>query len=268
LRQANARLYPLVVKYRKYKQIYNHHGVSARNHKKHRRFAPPFALETSLPSNAGAVVYWDRTNGRGLVAMSQPVAIIIPAHNDARTLARTLEDLRQQDFQDFSVTVAENALTDDTIKIVKAFCSMDARFQLDIGTEFLPPLEHCARAVRIGAAKGQSFVLRACDDTAKPDYLKKLVVAVTADPSMLIAAGHTRMVRPDRRGRFTRPAANAFGFLDQYGSGRLPRNLTFPAEWIYGLFRAEAAERLLKTLDRIGNTVVFRVLRCFRLRGS
>lgn len=180
------------------------------------------------------------------------VAVVIPVHNGGKTLAATLGDLLAQTYTDFTVTIVENASTDDTVAIAERFCSQDARVSIDYGYELIPGLDNFTRAMRIGASRGTYFMLRACDDTAAPDYLEKLVHALDTQPNCKLAGGNTKLVGGPKGEYFKRPHQQVLGFLDRYVAGRVPRNLTFPAEWIYGVFRSEAEERLRTRWSGLG----------------
>lgn len=180
------------------------------------------------------------------------VAVVIPVHNGAATLAATLDNLLHQTFTDFSITVVENASDDDTLAVAQAYCEQDARVSIDVGTKLLPPLENFARAMKIGAGKGEMFMLRACDDLSKLDYMENLVHALDAHPECEMAAGKTKLVGGPKGERFKIPHPNVFDFKRQYQSGRLPRNLTFPAEWVYGMFRSDVVERLQTRWMQLG----------------
>ncbi len=172
------------------------------------------------------------------------VAVVIPVHNGGKTLAATLDDLLHQTFQDFSITIVENASTDDTIAIAERYRAADPRVSIDYGIDLLPVLDNFIRAMRIGASRGKYFMLRACDDTAEPDYLEKLVAALDARPDCQMAGGTTKMVGGIKGERLKRPSPSVANFTKNYVAGQIPRNLTFPAEWLYGLFRSECELRL------------------------
>ncbi|WP_417808777.1 glycosyltransferase family 2 protein [Thioclava sp.] len=180
------------------------------------------------------------------------VAVVIPVHNGGETLAATLSDLLEQTYTDFSVTIVENGSTDNTVEVARRFCAKDTRVSIDYGSELLPPVENFARAMQIGASRGTYFMLRACDDTSAPDYLEKLVHALDACPDRKLAAGTTRLVGGSKGERSKSPNQNVFDFVNRYTSGHVPRNLTFPAEWIYGLFRSDSAERLRSRWTQLG----------------
>jgi chlorobactene glucosyltransferase len=64
--------------------------------------------------------------------------VLIPARNEARSLARCLESLREQAYSSFSVTVLDDESTDGTNRIVAEFADRDHRIRLVHGKP-LPP---------------------------------------------------------------------------------------------------------------------------------
>lgn len=180
------------------------------------------------------------------------VAVVIPVHNGAKTLATTLDDLLAQTFTDFTITIIENASTDDTVQIAQKYCAADPRVSIDFSYVLLPALDNFTRAMKIGASRGTYFMLRACDDTSALDYLEKLVAALDAQPQCLLAAGITKLVGGDKGERLKRPSDKVAGFGGRYLAGEIPRNLNFPAEWVFGLFRSEVGLRLWTRWNELG----------------
>jgi glycosyltransferase involved in cell wall biosynthesis len=180
------------------------------------------------------------------------VAVVIPVHNGGKTLGATLNDLLAQTFTDFTITIIENASTDDTVEIAQKYCAADSRVSIDFSYDLLPVIDNFSRAMRNAASRGTYFMLRACDDTAEPDYLEKLVAALDAQPQCQMAAGITKLVGGAQSERIKRPSDMVVGFGRRYLAGEIPRNLNFPAEWIYGLFRSEAETRLRTRWNELG----------------
>ena len=57
------------------------------------------------------------------------VSIGVPVYNGERYLARTLESLLAQTFSDFEVIITDNASTDATAEIGRAFAARDCRIR-------------------------------------------------------------------------------------------------------------------------------------------
>ena len=173
------------------------------------------------------------------------VAIVFPVYNGAKTLERSLQCIAAQDYADFRAFILENVSTDGTVEIAKRFCSTDPRFSLISNDVHLSALDNFAKAVKIGSAAAEFFCLRACDDMSSENYLSSLMGALENDRSKLLAAGSTTLISPAGTSRIKRPSPDIFDFRGRFTKGIVPRNLTFPAEWIYGLFRSDGAEEIL-----------------------
>jgi glycosyltransferase involved in cell wall biosynthesis len=61
--------------------------------------------------------------------MTAQVSIIIPMYNESRYIARCLESLTHQSFQDFEVILIDDGSTDNTVQIAETFTD---RFPLRI----------------------------------------------------------------------------------------------------------------------------------------
>ncbi|PDT82944.1 glycosyltransferase family 2 protein [Sinorhizobium sp. BJ1] len=172
------------------------------------------------------------------------LVVVFPVYNGAKTLEKSLQCIADQDFTDFHAIILENLSTDDSLAIATRFCERDNRFSILRNDIHVGMLDNLAKAARLGAEHGDYFCLRACDDVSSLDYLSKLVAALDADPAKLLAAGATKRIR-DGVTRLATPNRSAIDFQDLYRRGKIPRNLTFPAEWFYGVYRSDGAIEIL-----------------------
>lgn len=180
------------------------------------------------------------------------LVVAFPVYNGARTLEQSLQCIADQDYRDFRAIIVENKSTDNTLEVARAFCEKDDRFEIIENSKHLNALDNFANAITLASERGEYFCLRACDDLSTPDYLSKLLAALEAQPSKMLAAGATMRIDGDDV-RLVKPNGNIFDFAQKAASGQLPRNLTFPAEWLYGLFRSNgAAEILLRRWRELG----------------
>ena len=83
------------------------------------------------------------------------------------------------------------------------------------------------------------------------DFLGELVEALDADDTKLLAACSTRSFNA-KSFKIKHPADNIFNFRESYAKGNVPRNLTFPSEWIYGLFRSRSVDVLMARWHELG----------------
>ncbi|MDW9592863.1 glycosyltransferase [Sinorhizobium meliloti] len=180
------------------------------------------------------------------------VVVVFPVYNGEKTLTSSLRCIAGQTFGDFEAIILDNKSTDKTLDIAEQFCSWDRRFSIVKFEEHVSAIENFARAVQLGAERGEYFCLRACDDHSSQDFLARLVEALDANPDKLLAACPTKLVGTSGS-RIKVPNDSALNFTEKYVFGQVPRNLTFPAEWIYGLYRSSSKEMLMKRWFELGN---------------
>lgn len=107
------------------------------------------------------------------------VSVIVPAHNSASTLARTLESLREQTHSDWEAIVVDDGATDDTPEIARGFTERDARIRLV--RQARAGLAG-ARNTGIAHSRFEWLVFLDADDWLLPDYLERLSLPLRIDP--------------------------------------------------------------------------------------
>lgn len=172
------------------------------------------------------------------------IVVVFPVHNGAATLERSLQSIAAQSLSEFKAIILENGSKDETLEIARSFCARDPRFSVIRNETFLSALEQFAKAIRIGASEGEYFCLRACDDTSTPDFLEKLVASLDADQGKMLAVGNVDRIRGTAV-KHVKPNPDIFHFKERYLRGRAPRNLMYPSEWLYGVFRSAAADEII-----------------------
>jgi glycosyltransferase involved in cell wall biosynthesis len=58
------------------------------------------------------------------------ISIAVPSYNYAQYLTACLESIRQQDYEDFEVLIADGGSNDGSLDIIEKFCTEDRRFRL------------------------------------------------------------------------------------------------------------------------------------------
>lgn len=124
--------------------------------------------------------------------MGVRVSVCVPAFNAARTIVATLESIRAQDYPDFDVVVVDNASTDGTGDLVRAFA--DDRIRLSTNTTVLPMAENWNRA--LGLATGELVKLVCADDLITPRCLSEQVRSMR-DPDIAVAGAKFDIVDDD-----------------------------------------------------------------------
>ena len=111
--------------------------------------------------------------------MSSCVTFVIPAYNAEHTIGRCLGSLGQQTVARWAALVVDDGSTDSTKQIVSAMAACDKRIQSlsqpNLGVS-------AARNRGIAAAATDLVVFLDADDTIHPDYLKRMMATLAANP--------------------------------------------------------------------------------------
>ena len=96
------------------------------------------------------------------------IAVLIPVYNAARFLPHTLECLRKQTFQDFSVTAADDGSDDGSLEILRSFPEVQVLALPHGGVAK-------ARNALLAASSGEYVAFLDADDLWKSEKLEKQV---------------------------------------------------------------------------------------------
>jgi glycosyltransferase involved in cell wall biosynthesis len=120
----------------------------------------------------------------------------MPVHNGAATLRPALDALRAQTFTDFEVIISDNASTDATEEICRAYAARDPRIRYERNAENLGAAGNFNRV--FARARGTYFKWFACDDLLAPEYLERCVRALDeAGPAFVLAFADRGMLSTD-----------------------------------------------------------------------
>jgi len=119
----------------------------------------------------------------------------LPVYNGERHLREAIESILAQSFADFRLLVSDNASTDGTEDIVRAFAARDTR------------VHYHRNETNIGLAANFNLVFRmsdsryfrwaTSDDVTLPDFLLRCVECLDADPGIVLAYAKTRFIGAD-----------------------------------------------------------------------
>ena len=120
------------------------------------------------------------------------VSIGVPVFNGARYLEDCLESLVNQTYQDLEILISDNASTDSTPAICRAYQERD------------PRIRYHRQPTNIGAAANYNFLVQsssgelfkwaAHDDVCAPDLVERCVDALDASPTAVLAFGRTGFI--------------------------------------------------------------------------
>ena len=109
------------------------------------------------------------------------VSIIVPAYNEEKFIARTLETLKNQTYRDYEIIVVNNNSTDNTEKIAKEH----------VDKVFLEKEKGYHNAVNRGVREAKGDIITFCDaDSLYPkNWLKKIIHEFDKDSEVVAVYG-------------------------------------------------------------------------------
>jgi glycosyltransferase involved in cell wall biosynthesis len=170
----------------------------------------------------------------------QRLVIGLPVRNGEAYLARQLDSLLAQDFEDFELIISDNASSDATPEICRRYAAADSRItylRSDVDRGLVWNWNHVFEFSR-----APYFKWAAHDDEHAPSFLSRCVAVLDADPSVVCC--HTATVEIDEHGAAvrewparTRPASSSAHV--RFGDVLRP----YPCFQVFGVIRAEALAR-------------------------
>jgi glycosyltransferase involved in cell wall biosynthesis len=120
---------------------------------------------------------------------SPRVSIGMPVYNAERYLEGALDSILAQSFDDFEVVISDNASTDRTEEICRAYAQKDERIRYIRMRENCGVIENFNNVFRLSV--GEYFKWAASDDVCERDYLGKAVEMLDRDPSIVLVWART-----------------------------------------------------------------------------
>jgi glycosyltransferase involved in cell wall biosynthesis len=166
------------------------------------------------------------------------VSIGVPVHNGEATLTAALDSLLAQRFGDFELLISDNASTDDTESLCRAYARRDERVRYH-----RQPVNRGATAnfqAVLDMARGEFFHWAAADDMWAPDFLERTVAQLRAHPDFVAS------ITPARKGEVSDPAVvGCYPILDERFGDRVAAFMRSPGSNLrfYSLYRTSALRR-------------------------
>ena len=172
--------------------------------------------------------------------MTPLVSVGLPVYNGERYVRAAIESVLAQSFQSVELVIADNASTDRTPEICRAFADGDPRVRY-----FRHPANRGAGFnynFVFHKARGEYFKWHAHDDLIAPTYLASCVEALNADPSAVLA--YTHYVDIDEHGAPLRTVARSKGHEDNVSARFWDlMEVAHTCEEVFGLIRATVLRR-------------------------
>ena len=126
-----------------------------------------------------------------------PLSIGLPVFNGERYLPKALLSLVDQTWSDFELIVCDNASTDKTEEICRAFASADPRIRYVRNAENIGVSGNFMRTLYL--ARGHFFKWASHDDVCAPTFVARCIEGLQSNPDIVLC--HTESRRIDAEGR-------------------------------------------------------------------
>lgn len=168
---------------------------------------------------------------------SPRVSIGMPVYNGENFIREALDSILNQTFQDFEVVIADNASTDQTEAICKAYAARDSRIRYYRNKENLGATRNYNLVFELST--GTYFKWAAHDDVIAPDFLEKCLAVLDKDPSVVVCAALTGSI--GEKGELLRVLHHSMRLDSQNPHERFFDLLCYPnREAIFGLICTNA----------------------------
>ena len=117
------------------------------------------------------------------------VSVGMPVFNGEKYLEQALESILAQTYEDFELIISDNASTDRTQHICRAYAARDSRIRYYRNGRNLGAPRNFNRVFEL--SQGKYFKWAAYDDIIAPEYLKKCVSVLDKDPSIILCHSRT-----------------------------------------------------------------------------
>ncbi len=112
------------------------------------------------------------------------VSIGLPVFNGAKYLAEALDSILAQTYPDFELIISDNASTDGTEEICRAYAAKDGRIRYYRNEKNLGLARNFSRVFELSS--GDYFKWAAHDDVIAPDFLMKCVEVLDQDSAVVL----------------------------------------------------------------------------------
>ncbi len=123
------------------------------------------------------------------------VSVGLPVYNGSDYVAEAIASVLAQTWDDFELVILDNASTDDTEAICRAYAEQDPRVRyirnpenVGAATNFNLAFEH---------ARGRYFKWASHDDICAPDFLRRCVEVLESEPAVVLCSGQARLINAD-----------------------------------------------------------------------
>lgn len=122
---------------------------------------------------------------------SEPfVSIVTPVYNGEDYLAKCIESILNQQYDNYEYIIVNNCSGDRTLEIAQSFAKKDSRIHIHSNKSFVGVIENHNIALRLISAASKYCKVVSADDWIFPECLKKMVEVAESNPSVGIVGSY------------------------------------------------------------------------------
>jgi glycosyltransferase involved in cell wall biosynthesis len=176
-----------------------------------------------------------------------PVSIGLPVYNGEDYIRYALDSILNQTYSDFELIISDNASTDGTEQICRAYADKDKRIRYFRNTTNLGAAGNFNRVFEMSTGKYFKWISH--DDVYSPDYVHRCVEVLGGEPSVVLCYAQTTLI--DEKGQKIRKHDSQLHLASSKPHKRLRKFLRKPpgCNPVFGLIRAD----VLSTTRLLGN---------------
>ena len=132
--------------------------------------------------------------GSTLMHQQHVIQIALPVFNGADHLAQALDSLLNQTYENFELTIVDNASSDNTADISRRYERRDPRVRYVRFDNLVNWVENWARAYDLVAGKANFFMWASDDDLWARDYIESLLQPLLDDPRIILSFSQAHLM--------------------------------------------------------------------------
>jgi len=172
------------------------------------------------------------------------VSIGMPVYNGEKLVSQAIDSLLAQDFEDFELIISDNASTDLTGELCKAYAERDKRIVYQRNNRNLGAVANFNKVAHM--AQGRFFMWASHDDLWEPSYISCLIKPLLESPSVVLAYPKVLAIAPGGDNYWDEnDEIDTVGVKSPSERVRRVHKGVVRREAIYGLMRRDAVVRAL-----------------------